>query len=332
MHPTHPKSVKSGLIECPNIRLGLVDDNTGAIDFSGIFVFRNTNGDTIESCGYTAFLEHISTYAVVPIISSGGGGGSSGDNTPPSIRNQVYDKDEYPLIVNGLELKELNYSNKMDTQVIETGKEFNITLLINDNSGSSAIEFVGLFTNLNGHNRQVHQSDTYITYSSGEQLQFFDPNEFFSKVDMTKRDIGNKMELSFDITFDKEIPTSDIIIRMWDVKRNSQDTILSEVIKVEEANANPAGKIQSQNISKTQTPSIKSSDFKNMIEMWEGYQSDSVTDSEMINYLGITTNADSQNIIPKWFKANFSQWILDDLVTEKDMKEVLTWMNKKGMI
>jgi hypothetical protein len=332
IHPTHPKSVKSGLIECPNIKLGLVDDNTGAVDFSGISVFRNTNGDTIETCGYTAFLEHISTYAVVPIISSGGGGGSSGDNTPPSIRNQVYDNEEYPLIINGLELKDLNYSNKMDTQVIETGKEFNITLLINDNSGTSAIDFVGLFTNLNGYNRQVHQSDTYVTYNSDGQLQFFDPNEFFSKIDMTKKVIGNKMELSFDITFDKELPTSDIIIRMWDVNRNSQDTILSEVIKVVEAKTKAADKIQSQNISETQTPSIKSNDFKNMIEMWGGYQSDSATDAEIINYLGITTNVNSQNIIPKWFKENFSQWILDDLVTEKDMKETLTWMNKKGMI
>ena len=334
IHPTHPKSIKSGLIECPNIRLGLVDDNTGAIDFSGISVFRNTNGDTMEACGYTAFLEHLSTYAVVPIISSGGGGsgGGSGDNTPPSIRNQVYDKDEYPLIVNGLELKELNYSNKIGTQVIETGEEFNITLLINDNSGASAIEFVGLFTNLNGHSRQIHQSDTYITYSSEEQLQFFDPNEFFSKVEMKKRDVGNKMELSFDITFDKEMPTSDIIIRMWDVKRNSQDTILSEIIKVTETNADSAYKKQPQSTSETQMPPIQSNDFRNMIEMWGGYQSNSATDSEIMEYLGISLDVDSQHVIPKWFKANMPQWILDNLLNEEDMKEALTWMSTKNMI
>ncbi len=274
-HLTHPTSVKSGLVQCPNINLASVSD-TGATSFNGISVFRNTNGDTTESCGYTAFLEHFSTYAVIPAMNSGGGGGS-GDKSPPSIRNQVYDDNEFPLVINGLEISELNYSNKIDTHVIETGEKFNLTMLINDNSGKSAIEFVGLFTNLNGHTRQIHQSDTYITFDSNNQLQFFDPNEFFSDVDMTQREIDNKLELSFDVTFEKEMQTSDIIIRMWDTNRNSQDTILSDVIKVTESKKKHVEEKQvsstseSSNMIDAQTSAaIQSNDFRNMIEKWGG--------------------------------------------------------------
>ena len=334
IHPTHPKSVKSNLITCPNIGLGEVGESTGTINFSGILVFRNTNGDTIDSCGYTAYLKHFSTYAVVPMVSTSGGDG--GDSSPPSIRNQIYDDDEYPLIINGMGFKDLNYANKIETQTIKTGEKFNVTMLINDNSGLSAIEFVGLFTNLNGHNRQVHQSDTYITYNSNEKLQFFDPNEFFSKVDMTKKELGNKLELSFDITFDKEMPTSDIIIRMWDVNRNSQDTILSEVIKVTEADTKIPKENQSLHTDKLsntldkQIHATQSNEFKNMVEMWGGYHSNSISDSDIMSYMGMKPNENS--IIPKWFKANIPKWILKDQINQEELKNALMWMDKKGII
>ena len=104
------------------------------------------------------------------------------------------------------------------------------------------------------------------------------------------------------------------------------------LFKVTEAKTNYVDKTQSQITSETQTHAIQSSDFKNMIEMWGGYQSNSITDSEMINYLGITTNKDSQSIIPKWFKVNFSEWILHDRINEEDMKIALKWMEKKNII
>ncbi len=61
-------------------------------------------------------------------------------------------------------------------------------------------------------------------------------------------------------------------------------------------------------------------------------QSNSATDSEIMNYLGMPTSENAQNKIPEWFKINFPKWVLDDRVNEEDMKEALTWRDKKNII
>ena len=307
------------------ISVGLIGES-GEFNTNGISVFRNTNGDTTEVCGYTAFLEHFSTYATVPIISSGGGSGSS-DSNPPSIRGTVYDDGEYPLTINGMQYSDVGYSNKIKTNEIRVGEEFNISLLIDDGVGGSDIEFIGLFTNLNGHERQIYQSDTYITYDIQEKLQYFDPNGFLSNVEMEQKKIGDKLEMRFDITFDKEMPTSDIIIRMWDINKNSQDTILSEVIKVTESDT-------SKSTNKTIVEKVQTTNFgfKNTIEKWGGYQSKVISDMELMEYLGINIDNKNKIKIPTWFKTNFSQWIVSDTLNEEDIKEALEWMKGKGIL
>ncbi len=322
-HPTHPTSVKNGLIMCPNINLGLAD-SLGQIDFSGISVFRDTNGDTNDVCGYNAALEHFSTYAVIPASSEVGGG--SGDKTPPSLRTQTYDKGEVPLTINNMQFSELNYSNIVETQEIKTGEEFSVKLLIDDGARGTETEFVGLFMNLNGHYRQLHHSDTYITYDTEKGLESFDPNRFFSNVELEQKQKGEKIEMDFNIVFDREMPTSDIIIRMWDTNKNSQDTILYDVIKITETDIVTEKKgIKEKNQEPTD-------EFIDTIEKWAGHQSESITDEEFVNYLGIEMNHNTKPIIPDWFKTNFSEWIISNTLTEEDMKEALTWMNVKNII
>ena len=199
--------------------------------------------------------------------------------------------------------------------------------MIDDGVGGSDIEFVGLFTNLNGHERQVYQSDTYITYDIQEKLQYFDPNGFLSNVEMEQKKIGDKLEMRFDITFDKEMPTSDIIIRMWDINKNSQDTILSEVIKVTESDTS-----KSTNKTIAEKPQTTNFGFKNIIEKWGGYQSEIISDKELVEYLGINIDNKNKIKIPTWFKTNFSQWIVSDTLNEEDIKEALEWMKGKGIL
>ena len=77
---------------------------------------------------------------------------------------------------------------------------------------------------------------------------------------------------------------------------------------------------------------VQSNDFTNMIEMWGGYHTDSITDSELLTYIGISISKESHLVIPKWFKINFVEWVLDNDVNEEDMKEALTWINKNWQV
>ena len=321
-HPTHPKSTENAFIQCPNIKVGLLSENSGEVNTKGISVFRNINGDTTESCGYTAVLDHFSTYAIIPRNT---GGSSSSGGEPPSIRSQVYGNEEFPLEINGIQFRDITYTNQIETQVIKTGEKFNITLLITEELGSSGIEFVGLFMNLYDHNRQIHLSDTHITYSLEEKLQIFDPNELFSDINVTSKEIDGKLKMSFDITFDKEMPTSDIIIRMWDTSKNSEDTILSEILTVTESNKKKQDTRQDK--KPTNQPIPSTDEFRDTVKNWRTVNSD----YEILKFLDID-NSGLQQKVPEWFKSNISQWILDELLNQEDLKEALEWMDGKKII
>ena len=81
-----------------------------------------------------------------------------------------------------------------------------------DETHSSEIQNVNLLTNLRGGLRTESDSDTGIYFKTGNPLTIVDPNGYFSNVDVTSSEKGNKLEVIFDITFAKEMETSDIII------------------------------------------------------------------------------------------------------------------------
>lgn len=197
----------------------------------------------------------IRTELVLEILAQFGGGG--GDTTPPqftlgksiltslSLPQEILQilllgdpfvpiqplsdaNVDFPFSINGKGFALSQYSNTIETHVQNTGEPMIIKLNFQDASG---LEHLAFYTNLREFQREIADSDTYITYDS-DKLEVTDPHGYFSSVNYTEYESGLKYAFLFNITFAKPMEKSDIIIRAWDILRNSADTKIFDAIQV----------------------------------------------------------------------------------------------------
>jgi hypothetical protein len=189
---------------------------------------------------------------------------------------------------------------------------------------------------------QIHQSDTQILYNDGLPLQIKDPNGFFSDVSVTINEINeNKKEAVFEITFAKEMDTSDMIVRAWDPYFSSLDTIILDAIKVvpEIVVESPTPTFDEPEIQELKSQSIPIW-IKNNAAWWSEQQiedSDFVAGIEyliknkIINVPGVQVGTSSTTEIPDWIKNNAAWWS-DSLITDGDFVEAMQWLVANGVI
>jgi len=233
---------------------------TTAIAGSGTTILTLTLSDVIVSgeiptVTYTqtvdaledAALNDVATHAgsaVTNLITPTGGS----DDIPPSFVT-TFDEDEYPISIGDTKFTfaELGFNNP--TTTVEIGKPIRVNLLIYDDFGPTYIHQVELYTNTRGAFSSVSNSDTYIIYKSGNPRIVLDPNGFFSNVTLTSSIVNQKLQLTFDITFAKEMEKSDIIIQARDVENSVGILTVSDAWQV----------IQPQAVEETAEPSTDES-------------------------------------------------------------------------
>ncbi len=153
-----------------------------------------------------------------------------GDVYPPSFTTP-FTEDEYPITIDGKTFKMSDLEGKVDTIIIEVAKPIQVKVLVSDETHSSEIQNVNLLTNLRGAFRQASDSDTGIYFKTGNPPTVVDPNGYFSNVNATSSEKGKKLEVIFDITFAKEMETSDIIITAKDRRNNAASLQVIEAWK-----------------------------------------------------------------------------------------------------
>jgi len=151
------------------------------------------------------------TVAIDGIAGSTGGD----DNIPPSFIT-TFDENEYPISIGDTKFTfaELGFNNP--TTTVEIGKPIRVNLLMYDDYGPTYISQVELYTNTRGALSSISNSDTSIIYKKDSPRIVFDPNGFFSYVNFTSSIVNQKLQLTFDITFAKEMEKSDIIVQARD--------------------------------------------------------------------------------------------------------------------
>jgi hypothetical protein len=247
---------------------------------------------------------------------------------------------DYPMIINDQGFVLGGFSNTIETQTLKTDTTNVIKFILYETSN---IQHISFYTNLRDANSQIHQSDTQILYNDEQELQIKDPNGFFSDVSVTINDINeNKKEAVFEITFAKEMDTSDIIIRSWDPYFNSFDTIIQNAIQVvpEIVVESPIPTFEEPVIEELQSQSIPIW-IKNNAAWWSEQQisdSDFVAGIEylitngIINVPGVEVDANSESTeIPDWIKNNAGWWA-DSLITDEDFTEAMQWLVANGVI
>ncbi|KAG2478499.1 MAG: exported protein of unknown function [Nitrosopumilales archaeon] len=147
----------------------------------------------------------------------------------------AFAENEYPISIGDTKFKQSQLAFAVPTTVIETGKPVQVKLLIYDNDGPSYIAQVELYTNINGLFRDVSHSDTHIVYKKGNPTTILDPNGFFSDVVLSSSVVNQKLQLTYEITFAKEMEKSDIIIQARDAANNVGILTVSEAWQVIQA-------------------------------------------------------------------------------------------------
>ncbi|MGI0064956.1 MAG: hypothetical protein ACREAL_08835, partial [Nitrosopumilaceae archaeon] len=169
-------------------------------------------------------------FSNAPLAPQGGGGGSSGDNTAPtfntfSVTGAKTQLEDGTIGFGGILSQEIQLTNKMPTAIVETGNEIQLRILLYENSGTSALQHIGLYTNLHDNKGQIDKSDTYVEYDKGKPIKIVNKNGYLSDADVSFVQRNNNLEAVFSMTFAKQMDISNIVVRAWDTNRNSRDAI-----------------------------------------------------------------------------------------------------------
>jgi len=266
------------------------------------------------------------------------GGSSGGDRTPPkldtvSIFGAKSLQKDGTLGFGGILQKEIKLVNSMPTAIVETGTDITFRVLLYENGGKDALSHITLYTNVHNSNSKVSDSDTYLRYNDGE-VTLKDPNGIFSKGNISFVQRGSSVEVVFELTTEKTMELSDILVRAWDNKRNSVDAKFVDAIKIvpgtQQTVETESDTKQTIEFGGTVSQQDDSEPLLNMqiIKDWGGFSNNSVSDSEMLSYLGI-----EGDYVPSWMKhSKITKWVLDGKVTQQELVNALKYLEKEGWL
>ncbi len=187
---------------------------------------------------------------------------SSGDQTVPSL-SVPFNVDEFPIILDGVRYKHYQLDDA-HTTTAETGKQVQFTIMVYENSGPSAVRHVAMYVNHFGPMIMGYPTETSLIYDGQPELEIIDPNGIISSADIATSQLGNKAAFTFAIVFGKEIPQSDIIFRLWDIRRNTMSVYIPNALMVVSSQQVVEGEITEEEpeVAESLTEEVKPSETK----------------------------------------------------------------------
>ena len=206
----------------------------------------------------------------------------------------------------------------MPTAIVETGTPVKMKLVLEAKGGAQSIQHISFYTNVRGFSNEIWDSDTFVRYEKGKTIQVEDPQGFFKVADVTIIDRDKTVEVLFEMTFAKEMKTSDVLIRVWDIHKNSRDVKFIEAIQV----------IQS---SKDKLPDETILEInmipQDIIEKWTGYSNEVLSDSEFLQSIGIKGDS-----IPSWYKKMIANGVSNEMISQQELIDALNFSDNRLLI
>lgn len=287
---------------------------------------------------------HFTSYVVFSSLPHGAGGSTPG--VPPSFTTG-FAQDEYPLTINGNTYKLPNYTNTGPLNTITVDSPFTIKVMLYGDVGPSSVKHVSLFTNMRGNYASLVNSDTVLSWDATQPLQVSDPNHFFGPVTVNATVVGNKLQVTFNGTFAKPMPVSDIGIRTWGYDLYSQDVY---IINAWQATAgigiiqskSTAGTVSHSQILNTTNDIIPKTNTKNTtnqstgtniatnasandlittVKEWAGYSSTAISDSQLLQSMGYQGNH-----VPTWVIKNGAKYLVNGEITQRDFSGIIKYL------
>jgi len=239
-------------------------------------------------------------------------------HTPLEPITDVYEDFDLPLSINGNGFALGDYENTLETQTIETGEPTEFVIVYYTNS---EIAHTSLYFNL-GPTRSIGGSDTQVLLYKDKPAEVIDPN---GNIQSATGSINNEGELkrvsTFSITFSDDIQwsNSDLVIRSWNDKLSSGDTIVYDAIQIAQPEI---VEIADEDIPEPEIQTLKSQYvpiwIKNNAAWWSQElieDSDFVAGIEYLIQQEIITltntgtlETNSSDEIPSWIKNNAGWW------------------------
>jgi hypothetical protein len=334
-----------------------ISENLGMTD--SIAKIRSSALSLTENLGMTDTITSSTSSPATQSVT--GSGGSSGKSVAPSFTQPTIGSDpntssEGLALTFNLQKFSINESGRLEQQQETTTKTSEKTTLFSTSTGEQVklkfkvhaplgiddILHVEFHTNQKGAQvTGLAKSDTAIIYDKYKKLEVLDSNEIFSNPNISLSDAGGGfVEITIDMTFAKPIGTSDIVIRLWNEARHSLQLHVADAINVEEKtkgleNTSPSQKqeqIENKSVQPPETPQedIVSRDSMldtSTIEKWAGFSSESVSDKQLLDMLGIESKTET---MPNWLK-NLGRFVHEKSITPHDVENALRYMAKQGI-
>ena len=204
---------------------GTVVDSTTANTFIGTITGNATTDGNACYAGNDIWTKHFSGFGSSSTASSGGGGGG-GDSTSPDLSTNSFSSANMGF--GGM--LSLDPNAVASENLFFVGEKIDFVFEFYENSGTG-VEHIELVTGISDH-QTIYDSELWIEYDRGEEPIIHDSEGYWSDAGVTITGTGDKPRVLFSAVFDKPMGTSDIIVRVWDEKRNSVDIEFENVIKV----------------------------------------------------------------------------------------------------
>lgn len=310
-------------------------------------------GNILE-CSYIAQHPHLSKFAiggVVALFVGGSGQGASTSfslstqsfigNLPEAIKQQLQNHDPfatvlpsndpsvpyYPLAIDGQGYLLGGYANTIQTAKETTGNPVDLKFT----TQVPSMQHMAIYFTPLGIYEEIKDSDTYVIYEKGEQLQIVDPHGYFSHVNILTSNNGLQHSFDFSITFANHMEKSNIIVRAWDEQRHSSDTKIWNAIQVDSTqkiSSNLPDQAPSDQIvnvlAQTTTPSTP--DLLPAIKDWAGYSSHAISNSEFLADIGINGQS-----IPQWVSKT-TKYVVDGDLSIPEFENMLNYLADKGIV
>ena len=230
---TSPTNTVNPAITCPEPNVFFVADD-GTTSTTGIAVNRDTSGDDNTSCGYSATIPHFSVYVVKASTSSGSqsqSGSSSNSGTIVPGPQLVDEPDDYVLRIMNSKYKKSEIGHVVPTY-IPVGVPVEIEINLSDAAGADNISHVELYLNKQDSKILNDLSETTVIYDKSYPNALYDKNGIVDSYTIIPTVKNSKAYYTYQITFKKQIPLSDIVFRAWNSQRQFLDVYVNDALAV----------------------------------------------------------------------------------------------------
>jgi len=171
-------------------------------------------------------------------------GGSSAGPSKPIVTSgtvSIISDESIGFVQQGVTPDSDSTSNSLDsTQIIGIGEERTFQYNVYENTGTenlihSTMYFFDAQMMDENDRIDVSKSETYIMFDKGKPVKVVDPYGYFEKASFEISSIDTyNLALNYEVTFAKIMPESHIVLRTWDSKRYSTDTLYPNALIVSE--------------------------------------------------------------------------------------------------